>query len=812
MIDDRDILTSQPAPPPPDMVRELPILPLPQTVLFPGTAITVLMTSPAAIGAVETAQSSGGTVVALTQRTIAGRHEEPGNLYDLGVEAEVARVLALPDGALSVLLIGRWRVVVEAVDLRVDQLVGRVTIATVVPVPPDKFARHRTALLDLLEQVVALSRTLSPRLLATARSTTDPHLLADLVASELPLSVPQRQHLLELLPVDQRLESVTVLLTEERELLRREQARQSARQTRAAGQQADASPASLSLLEHELTVREGTKEDVDHLHALLVAACLPLAVQLRADEELNRLDLLPPGSPDYAVVRTYLQWLATLPWHATPGETIDLRLAAQILDDHHYGLRKVKNRILEQLAVRKLVGGDDAGSILCFVGPPGVGKTSLGRAMAAALGRPFVRVALGGVHDEAEIRGHRRTYVNALPGRIIKAMREANTLNPVFMLDEIDKLGSDMRGDPTAALLEVLDPEQNQAFSDHYLDVPYDLSQVLFVTTANSLDEVEDALVDRLEVIELPGYTEEEKIAIAQRFLIGRQIAVNGLTATPIKIPTATIRQLTRTYTFEAGVRGLERELGALCRKVALRIVEGRSYPRRIDPSLLPSLLGPERFDYGLQLKEDEIGVATGMVWTTHGGDILQVEIGVVEGKGSLLLTGQLGEVMQESAQAALSFTRVNAKRLGIDPRRFEKVDIHVHLPEGGVPKDGPSAGITVVCALVSALTGRKLKRTIAMTGEVTLRGRVLPVGGIREKVLGAYRAGIRHVIVPAKNKPELMEELPRNVQRNLQCTYVTMLDEVLPVAFVENPLDFPWKARKRTPKQVPKTAGLLPS
>jgi ATP-dependent Lon protease len=472
--------------------------------------------------------------------------------------------------------------------------------------------------------------------------------------------------------------------------------------------------------------------------------------------------------------------------------------AARTLDQHHYGLGKVKDRIIEHLAVRKLAGSATHPPILCRVGPPGVGKTSLGRAIASALGRKFVRVSLGGIHDEAEVRGHRRTYVGALPGRVIKGMKEAGTLNPVFMLDEIDKIGQDFRGDPAAALLEVLDTEQNHSFSDHYLDVPYDLSQAIFITTANVLDPIHEALLDRSEVIELPGYTEDEKVEIARRFLIPRQLTANGLAGRRISFVEETLRQIVRLYTFEAGVRNLEREIGAICRKLARRVAEGTRYPRRIMPSLLQAMLGAPRFDYGLAEACDEVGVATGLVWTAQGGDVMAVEISVVDGKGNLTLTGQMGEIMQESAQAALSFTRANAKRLGIDPRRFEKVDIHVHVPEGGVPKDGPSGGVTIACSLISAMSGRATKRTVAMTGEITLRGRVLPVGGVKEKILGAYRAGITEIVLPRKNQRDLEEDIPRDVRRKLRFIFADSVDDILPVAFVENPLDFPYRQRRR--------------
>ncbi|MDQ5852651.1 MAG: endopeptidase La, partial [Chloroflexota bacterium] len=473
-------------------------------------------------------------------------------------------------------------------------------------------------------------------------------------------------------------------------------------------------------------------------------------------------------------------------------------------------LGKVKDRVIEHLAVRKLAGNATHPPILCLVGPPGVGKTSLGRAIAAALGRKFVRVSLGGIHDEAEVRGHRRTYVGSLPGRVLKGMKEAGTVNPVFMLDEIDKIGQDFRGDPAAALLEVLDTEQNHSFSDHYLDVPYDLSRAIFITTANVLDPIHEALLDRSEVIELPGYTEDEKVEIARRFLIPRQIAANGLAGSPIAFVEESLRQIIRLYTFEAGVRNLEREIGAICRKIARKVAEGARHPRRITPSLLQSMLGAPRYDYGLAEARDEVGVATGLVWTPQGGDVMAVEISVLDGKGNLTLTGQMGEVMQESAQAALSYTRANAKRLGIDPRRFDKVDIHVHVPEGGVPKDGPSGGITIACALISALSGRATRRTVALTGEITLRGRLLPVGGVKEKILGAYRAGIAEIVLPRKNRRDLEEDIPRDVRRRLRFTFADTLDDALPVAFVQNPLDFPYQKRRKRPtkKAVVDTAA----
>jgi ATP-dependent Lon protease len=521
---------------------------------------------------------------------------------------------------------------------------------------------------------------------------------------------------------------------------------------------------------------------------------LPERALAKAEQELGRMELMPPAAPEFSVLRTYLEWMLDLPWTTQTEDNHDLRGAARVLDANHYGLPKIKERILEFMAVRQLAGPKLKSPILCFVGPPGVGKTSLGRSIADALGRAFVRLSLGGVHDEAEIRGHRRTYIGALPGRIIQTMKEAGSLNPVFMLDEVDKIGSDFRGDPAAALLEVLDPEQNNSFSDHYLDVPYDLSKVMFITTANMLDPIPEALLDRMEVIELPGYIEEEKLEIARRFLVPKQLEANGVPDGALVFTDAALQQLVRAYTYEAGVRNLEREVGAVCRKTARRIAEGRAYQRRVQPPLLDKYLGPPRFAHGKAEERDEVGVATGMAYTPNGGDAMAVEVSVMEGKGGLLLTGQLGDVMQESAHAALSYARANARKLGIETKRFDKVDIHIHVPEGSVPKDGPSAGVTLATALISALTGRRVRRDVAMTGEITLRGRVLPVGGVRDKVLGAYRAGIGTIILPQRNERDLLD-VPGNVKRKLRFVYVQQMDEVLGAAMLDPPQK---KERKR--------------
>lgn len=779
--------------------RDLPVLPLTNTVLFPQGLTPLFVGYGQSHAALQAALAADRTVLAVTRRSDECELVRDDDLYRVGVEAHITRVARQPDGTLNILLRGVQRM--QIVSLVQDQ---PLLLARSCPLPEQPGAAveqeaERRVVLSLFEQVAVLSRTLPETAYVAALNAEGPGAVADVVAANLPLPVARRQQVLEMLDIRGRLRLVLDLLAEEVEVLQIEQ------EVRAAVER-DAGQArrelylreQLKIIQRELAVEDPSQIEANRLRDRILAAGLPDGVHARALEEADRLEAMAPGAPEYSMMRSYLDCLLAVPWHHATDDDIDLSRAARRLDEHHYGLPKVKDRIVEHLAVRKLAGDSTRPPVLCFVGPPGVGKTSLGRAIAAALGRAFVRVSLGGIHDEAEVRGHRRTYVGALPGRIIKAMKEAGTVNPVFMLDEIDKIGGHVRGDPAAALLEVLDNEQNHAFSDHYLDMPYDLSRALFITTANVLEDVHEALVDRLEVIELPGYTEDEKIEIARRFLVPRQLAANGLSTTPLAFVEETLRRLVRLYTLEAGVRGLEREIGAICRKVARRVAEGRRFPTRIQPSLLPELLGSPRFDYGVAEASDEVGVAMGVVWTPNGGDVMAVEVGVVDGKGTLLLTGQLGEVMQESAQAALSYTRANAKRLGIDPRRFEKIDIHVHVPEGGVPKDGPSAGVTIACALISALSGQPTRRTVALTGEITLRGRVLPVGGIKEKVLGAYRAGITEVVLPLKNAREIEDDIPREVRRKLRWTFVTTMDEILPVAFVQNPLDFPFRPRRR--------------
>jgi ATP-dependent Lon protease len=600
-----------------------------------------------------------------------------------------------------------------------------------------------------------------------------------------------RQEVLETFPPNDRLQKVSLLLAKELNVLELEDEIHSQVQ-----QEVDRSQREYFLREQmrviqgELGELDVFSQELDELRETLEHKNLPDEVKAKAERELKRLNSMPPMSPEVGIIRTYLDWILDLPWIERSQDNLDVRHAAAILDADHYGLQKIKDRILETIAVKQIAPDSLRGPILCFVGPPGTGKTSLGRSIATALGREFVRMSLGGVRDEAEIRGHRRTYIGALPGRIVQAMRRVGTVNTLFMLDEIDKLGADFRGDPAAALLEVLDPEQNHSFVDHYLDLDYNLSNVFFITTCNYLDTIPHALLDRMEVIEFSSYLEEEKMAISRQFLVPRQLRQHGLEGRGVRIEDEAVQHLVRRYTQEAGVRNLEREIAAVCRKVARIVAEGRRYPRKVTSKRIEELLGPPRFLPEMLSEEDEIGVVTAAAWTPSGGEIMFIEVNLMPGKGSLTLTGQLGEVMQESAQAALTFTRSRAEELDIDPEIFERTDVHIHLPEGAVPKDGPSAGVAMATALISAFTGRPVRRDMSMTGEITLRGRVLPVGGVREKALASRRAGIKSFILPRKNESDL-QEIPKKLRQALHFVFVDRVSEVLDIALLPSVFQF---------------------
>ncbi len=763
--------------------RELPVLPLINTVLFPHMLAPLFVGREQSVAVIEEAMAQDRVVLAIAQREPDTEEVTLNDLYTVGVEAKIQRVLKMPDGTTSIVVQGQRR-------MRIVEPVHDVTVLRVRALPL-YIDEERTlaveammrAVLSLFEKVVKLSRTLPDDAYISAMNVDEPGWLADLIASTLPLDVAHRQEILETLDPEERLRRLSTMLTQELDVLELESRIQNQVQKEVDRSQREFFlREQLKAIQRELGQEDPIQRELLELREKVTASGMPEQVRTKAMDELDRLEAMPPAAPEYSVIRTYVDWLLHLPWTEASVDNQDLRAAARMLDQNHYGLPKVKERILEFIAVRQLAGPAHKSPILCFVGPPGVGKTSLGRSIAEALGRKFVRLSLGGVHDEAEIRGHRRTYIGALPGRIIQTMKEAGSVNPVFMLDEVDKLGSDFRGDPAAALLEVLDPEQNNTFSDHYLDVPYDLSRVLFITTANLLDPIPDALLDRMEVIELPSYIEEEKLQIARQFLVPKQCVANGLPTGTLRFGDSALRQLIRTYTYEAGVRNLEREIGSVCRKTARRIAEQRRYARVVTPALLTKYLGTPRYHHGRAEDFDQVGLATGMVYTSNGGDTMPVEVTIMEGKGNLTLTGQLGEVMQESAQAALSYARSNAAQFGISAKRFDKIDIHIHVAEGAVPKDGPSAGITLATALISALTGRPVRRDVAMTGEITLRGRVLPVGGVKEKVLGAYRAGVTTILLPRKNERDIAD-IPAHVRRRLRFVYVDQMEAVLGLA-----------------------------
>ncbi len=785
---------------------ELAVLPLRDVVLYPNMVTPLFVGHDPTIGAVEDAARRGETMIAVAQIDAQVENPAEKDLYRVGTEVAVSRLLHLPDGATSVLTQGRRRV--EIVEYLHDAPYLRARAR-----PVEEGARRSKeimalmrAVLALFERCIRLNRSLPEEAYVYAVNIEDPGWLADMIASTLSLSIAERQSVLETFDPVQRLQRISILLGQELEVLELEDQIHNRVQSEVDRYQREMYlREQMKAIQSELGETDVWTQEIAELRERISKLELPEEVEARALKEVQRLSQMPPMSPEVGIIRTYLDWLLELPWSESSQDNLDLRHVARVLNRNHYGLKKAKDRILEYIAVRSLAAERQRQPILCFVGPPGTGKTSLGRSIAEALGRRFVRVSLGGVRDEAEIRGHRRTYIGALPGRILQGMRRAGTVNPLFMLDEIDKLGVDFRGDPSSALLEVLDPEQNFAFSDHYLEIAYDLSKVMFITTANTLDPIPPALLDRMEVIEFPGYIEEEKLIICHKFLIPRQVEQNGLSLEEVQFSDEALQTIMRQYTWEAGVRNLEREIGKICRKLARRKAEGRKPIERITPSVVSRLLGPPQIMPREAEKEDQIGAATVLAWTEGGGDTLAVEVLLVEGKGGLQVTGQIGDVMQESAQAALSYVKSRAGDLKVDPEIFDKCDIHIHVPEGAIPKDGPSAGITMATALASALTGRPVRREVGMTGEITLRGRVLPVGGVREKVLAAYRLGLRTVILPEKNKKDLVD-VPRKARRELDIRFVRHMDEVMEIALKPRP-----KQKARAATRARKEKGSAP-
>ncbi len=711
-------------------------------------------------------------IAVVTQRDPSLTDIDPSDVYPFATEGAVNRALRLPDGTTQVWVQGQrrlrmlgftqsepyYRALVEPIEEPEDR--GTATEAM------------RRAVLALFEKVTQLAPSIPDDAYVMAMNIERPGWLADYVASSLDLDDDAAEDLLATLKPRERLEKLSIHLAKELDVLELQTKIHSRVQEELDKSQREYFlREQMKAIQRELGEHDPQVRDAFDMRARIEASGMPEAVARKAEDELRRLEQVPSASPEVGIIRSYLDWLVSMPWTAETVDQLDIRDDARVLDRHHYGLPKVKERILDYMAVRQLAKEKLRSPILCFAGPPGVGKTSLGRSIAEALGRKFVRVSLGGIRDEAEIRGHRRTYIGALPGRIVHAMRQAGTVNPVFMLDEVDKVGADFRGDPSAALLEVLDPEQNAKFSDHYLDVDYDLSRVLFIATANILDPVIPALRDRMEVIELPGYIEDEKLHIAQQFLVPKQLEEHGLSRLQLSFTPGALRKIVREYTREAGVRALEREIGGICRKVARRFAENNATSVRVDGSAIVRYLGPQKFFWGAAEESDQVGVATGVARTELGGDVLGVEVTLMPGKGALTLTGQLGEVMRESAQAALSYARSRSSELQIPVEVFEKNDIHVHVPAGAVPKEGPSAGITIATAMISALTRRPISRQGAMTGEITLRGRVLPVAGLKEKVLAAHRAGIKTFVLPKRNERDL-SEVPPAVLRELRFVF----------------------------------------
>ncbi len=761
----------------------LPVLPLKDTVVFPQSMAPLVIAQERSIKLIDDVLS-GNRLLALVAVRNPGI-EQPGfsDLYEVGTAALVHRMLRMPDGTLRVLVQGLQRVKVGPPIREHPYLVGEITqLPDVVQESKELEALVRTVQ-STFSRLVELVPYLPEELRVAVANVDDPSLLSFLVASTVRLATEEKQRLLELVDVEERLRETARLLTRELDVVELGTKIQSQVASEMEKTQREYFlRQQLRAIQRELGELDAEQAEIAELRQRIEAADLPEEPRKAAERELARLEKLPPAAAEYGVIRTYLEWILSLPWNRVTQDNLHLEQARAVLDEDHYDLEKVKERILEFLAVGKLKE-DVSGQILCFVGPPGVGKTSLGQSIARALGRKFVRISVGGVRDEAEIRGHRRTYIGAMPGTIIRALRDAESRNPVFMIDEIDKMGADVRGDPASAMLEVLDPEQNSSFRDHYLDLPFDLSKVLFICTANYPEAIPPPLLDRMDVIQLSGYTEEEKMEIARRYLVPKQLAKHGLAEEQVEIPEQTIRLIIREYTREAGVRNLERRLADLARKAARRVAEGKRGKTVVSERRAREWLGPRRFAGEVRRRTSDPGVATGLAVTAAGGDVLFVEATAYPGKGKLTVTGQLGEVMQESAQAALSWVRSHAQKLGIDPGWFSEHDIHIHVPAGAVPKDGPSAGITIATAVVSLAKGVPVSPDVAMTGEVTLTGQVLQIGGVRDKVLAAQRAGIARVILPRENEPDLAE-LPKEAREGVRFVLVDSMEDVIASAF----------------------------
>lgn len=765
--------------------NELPVLPTKDMVAFPSVMMSLHVGRPSSIKAVQTATDNDGLILILAQRNSDTENPSAKELFSIGVVASIVRTLRLPDGRYKVLLQGIVRARVSR--SKAKDGVSYAEIAPLAPIEVARLSAEDEAIINRVRenlQVLVEHEHLPEEMLVVTQDIQDPGVLADVIVAHYKLEIEQAQSVLEELEPLKRIRICDSLISDDlNRFVVSERIRDQARNELTKGQREFFLREQIKQIQRELGEETGDVDDLKQLRKALESANLPDFARAEALKQLSRLERMHAESSEYAMLRTYLEWVADLPWATRTEDRLDLKRAKKILDADHYGIEKAKDRILEYLAVRKL-NPETKGPILCFVGPPGVGKTSLGRSIARALDRKFFRMSLGGVRDEAEIRGHRRTYVGALPGRILQGLKTCGSRNPVFVLDELDKVGADFRGDPSSALLEVLDPAQNRDFRDHYLNLPFDLSEILFVATANTMDTVPDALVDRLEVIFLSGYTTEEKVHIARKYLIPRQQKENGLDQVKLSIDESALLFLIERYTHEAGVRNLEREIGSLLRKVARGLAAGEKPKRVITVRDVTALLGNTKFDPDSNEKRDLVGLVRGLAWTIYGGEMMPIEASIAAGKGNLALTGQLGSVMQESGQAALFYARANAEQLGIDPTFTERYDIHIHVPGGATPKDGPSAGITIATALVSALTQRKVSKEIAMTGEITLRGNILPVGGLKEKALAALRYGIKKVIIPFENIKDI-EDIPKEQRAQMKFIPVKHIAEVLEIALL---------------------------
>lgn len=765
--------------------RRFPLLPLRGLLVYPSMVLHLDVGREKSVKALEKAMVEDNLILLCSQSEVNIEEPAQEDIFRIGTVAKVRQMLKLPNGTIRVLVEGLERAeIIQYMDNEEYYEVLAKELHEAESVQPETDALMRTVLTQF-EHYINLSKKVTPETLAAVSDIEEPGRLADVITSHLTLKIKEKQDILETIDVSERLEKLLDILNNEREVLELERKiNQRVKKQMEKTQKEYYLREQMKAIQKELGEKEGRAGEVEELRNQLSELELPAPVKEKVEKEIDRLEKMPASSAEGGVIRNYVDWLLSLPWNTFTDDDLDIAKAEEILNHDHYGLDKPKERVLEYLAVRKLVK-TIKGPILCLVGPPGVGKTSLARSIAKSMGREFVRISLGGVRDEAEIRGHRRTYVGAMPGRIIQGMKTAGTSNPVFLLDEIDKMASDFRGDPSAALLEVLDPEQNNTFSDHFVELPFDLSNVMFVTTANAAHNIPRPLMDRMETLYIPGYTELEKLEIANRYLLPKQKREHGLAEDQLVVGEDTLLRVIREYTRESGVRNLEQQLASLCRKAAKTVVSGGEGPIQITPDNLKDYLGIAKFRYGVAELEDQIGTVTGLAWTEVGGETLMIEVTVVPGTGKLILTGKLGDVMKESAQAAFSYTRSKAVDLGIEPDFYEKNDIHIHIPEGAIPKDGPSAGITIATALISALTNRHVSKDVAMTGEITLRGRVLPIGGLKEKSLAAHRAGYKKILLPKDNERDL-KDIPDSIRQDVEFVPVAHMDQVLKHALVE--------------------------